>query len=237
MRNALAYFAIFALVVAALMLGLGLVAPSLLPDVQDRGQFVYLVLLLSLIGTGVFGSSRAHIGVALKQGLVWAGILLFLVALYSFRGDFSKIGKTVVAELVPARAQAVRDETPGGNGGAVALRKAADGHFWADGRVGKAHVRFMVDTGASTVALTALDARRAGLDLKALRYVVPVSTASGQVMAAPVTLKSVSIGGLKVNNVRALVMREGLGTSLLGMSYLGRLSRFEASRNQLILRR
>ena len=238
MRSALAYFAVFALVVAGLMLLLGLAAPGLLPDTRERGQFVYLVLLLSLIGTGVFGSSRARIGVALKQGLVWAGMLLFLVALYSYRQDFARIGKTVLAELVPARAQGLQqDASQSGNGGAVALRKAADGHFWADGRVGKAHVRFMVDTGASTVALTALDARRAGLDLKALHYVVPVSTASGQVMAAPVTLPSVSIGGLKVNNVKALVMQDGLGTSLLGMSYLGRLSRFEASRNQLILRR
>lgn len=238
MRSAFVYFAVFALVAAAMMLALGVFAPNLLPDDQERGQFVYLVLLLALIGTGVVGTSRARIGVALKQGLVWAGVLLFLVALYSFRQDFSQIGKTVMAELVPARAQTLGDETAQpGNGGAVALRKAADGHFWADGRVGKAHVRFMVDTGASTVALTALDARRAGLDLAALRYVVPVNTASGQVMAAPVTLKTVSVGGLKVNNVKALVMPRGLGTSLLGMSYLGRLSRFEASRNQLTLRR
>ncbi len=238
MRDALGFFAGFALIVAALMLGLGFFAPNLLPDTEDRGQFVFLIILLTLIASGVIGGSRARIGMALRHGFIWAGIFLLLVSLYAFREDFSYISKQVMAELMPSRAQPVIDESgTSPNGSAVAIRKAADGHFWAEGQVNKTHIRFMVDTGASAVALTLNDARRAGYRKRDLRYVVPVNTASGQVMAAPVTLKSLSIGGLRISNVDALVIAEGLDTSLLGMSYLGRLSRFEASRNQLILRR
>jgi aspartyl protease family protein len=86
------------------------------------------------------------------------------------------------------------------------------------------------------VALTATDAERLGLDLKGMAFDVPVRTASGEARAAAVKLDYVSVAGARVENVEALVVREGLTASLLGMSYLGRLSRFEATQSALILR-
>jgi len=100
-----------------------------------------------------------------------------------------------------------------------------------------AHVRFLVDTGASVVALTANDAQRAGVDMDALMFNAPVRTASGQSFAAHVRLASVSVGGVELHDVDAIVMPEGLSHSLLGMSFLGRLSRVEATPGSLILRR
>ncbi|PHS29329.1 MAG: hypothetical protein COA85_01275 [Robiginitomaculum sp.] len=238
MRNALGFFAIFALIVAALMLGIGVLAPNLLPSTEDRGQFVFLIILVTMISTGIFSGSRARLGLALRQGVIWIGIFLLLVTLFAFRQDFSFIGKKVMGELSPSRPQSVPDRgQTSTNGSAVAIRKASDGHFWAEGSVNTTHIRFMVDTGASKVALTLSDARRAGYKKEDLRFVVPVNTASGQVFAAPIQIETLSIGGLGVRNVDALVLAKGLDTSLLGMSYLGRLSRFEASRDQLILRR
>lgn len=119
----------------------------------------------------------------------------------------------------------------------AAVRKAADGHFWAEAQVDGRHVRFLVDTGASTVALTTADARRLGFEVGDLAFDQPVTTASGQTMGAAVTLDYVSVAGARIDDVEALVLQEGLEHSLLGMTYLGRLSRFEASRDALILRR
>jgi aspartyl protease family protein len=121
-------------------------------------------------------------------------------------------------------------------GGPASLVKAADGHFWAEATVNGRAVRFLVDTGATTVALTGPDAQRLGLDLEALDYNQPVTTASGTIRAALVELDYVSVAGARVEKVQALVLREGLSSSLLGMSYLGRLSRFEATPTALILR-
>lgn len=118
----------------------------------------------------------------------------------------------------------------------AAVRKSADGHFWAEATVNGAHVRFLVDTGATTVALTETDARRLGLDPAALDYSTAVRTAAGETRAAQVKLASVSVAGARVNDVEALVVRDGLTASLLGMSYLGRLSRFEASQSALVLK-
>jgi len=122
--------------------------------------------------------------------------------------------------------------------GSGAVAKAADGHFWADAQVsgrqgGQQQVRFLVDTGATAVALTQEDAEKLGIRASDLKYGHNVTTAGGQARAAAVTLASISINGAKLENVQALVVSDGLDVSLLGMSYLGRLTRFEATRDTL----
>ncbi|HEY5412847.1 MAG TPA: TIGR02281 family clan AA aspartic protease [Caulobacteraceae bacterium] len=128
------------------------------------------------------------------------------------------------------------DAGPPADGRAAEIAKSSDGHYWAEAQVNGQRVRFLVDTGATAVALTADDATRLGLDPKTLRYAYQVMTASGQARAAEVKLASISIAGARVNDVDALVIEHGLPASLLGMTYLGRLSRFEATKTALILR-
>jgi len=118
----------------------------------------------------------------------------------------------------------------------ASISKAADGHYWAEADVDGHAVHFLVDTGASAVALTVADAQRLGIDTSGLNYAYKVATANGQARAARITLASVSIAGARVDDVQAYVLDGGLETSLLGMTYLGRLSAFEATPNSLILR-
>ncbi len=117
------------------------------------------------------------------------------------------------------------------------IDKAADGHFWAVAQVNGRPLRVLVDTGASEVALTRADARRLGVEVAGLDYDKPVMTADGRMQAARVRLARVTVGDAEVRDVDALVVRRGLNTSLLGMSYLGRLSGFAADREGLTLRR
>jgi len=119
---------------------------------------------------------------------------------------------------------------------AASISKGPDGHFWAQADVNGHSVRFLVDTGATAVALTAADAQRLGFTPKDLNYNYSVTTANGQARAASIKLASVSVSGAQVADVDAFVIEKGLDTSLLGMTYLGRLSRFEATRQSLILR-
>lgn len=118
----------------------------------------------------------------------------------------------------------------------AAIAKASDGHYWAQGDVNGASIRFLVDTGASAVALTPADAQRLGFAPADLDYQQKVITASGETRAAVIRLDAVSVAGARVTDVEALVIEKGLDTSLLGMSYLGRLNRFEATQTSLILR-
>lgn len=131
---------------------------------------------------------------------------------------------------------AVSQNTPAsGDTRITAIPKSGDGHFWATALVNEKAVRFLIDTGATEVVLTPADARRLGYDASNLTYDQKVLTANGQTQAALVTLTTVGVGHSEVSNVDALVVKDGLSTSLLGMSYLGRLSRIEATPSSLVL--
>ena len=135
-----------------------------------------------------------------------------------------------VAQVAPAQ------PLPPAVGGEAQVTKAADGHYWAEGQVNGVNVRFLVDTGASAVALTPDDARKLGFEPQGLGYTYQVTTANGVARAARVKLDEVSVSGAEVRDVDAYVIENGLSTSLLGMTYLGRLSRFEATPTELVLR-
>jgi aspartyl protease family protein len=144
-------------------------------------------------------------------------------------------GEERTAQTATASAPQVGDGAPA-TGEAASVAKSPDGHYWAEAAVNGREVRFLVDTGASAVALTADDARRLGFDPATLNYSYQVTTANGPTRAAQVKLASVAIAGAQVQDVDAFVIEKGLQTSLLGMTYLGRLSQFEATRTALILR-
>lgn len=135
--------------------------------------------------------------------------------------------------IAPAHAPATVDAAPGQP---AQIARSADGHYWAEADIDGRAVRVLVDTGASVVALTRADAQRLGLRLSASDFTQTVETASGPVKAAPVELDHVAVAGARVTKVRALVVEKGLPHSLLGMSYLGRLSAFEARPTGLTLR-
>lgn len=141
-------------------------------------------------------------------------------------------GEVIVAPVAPAAAPV---ESPKASRPGQVVR-AADGHYWAEAVIDGRAVRVLVDTGASVVALTREDAHRLGLKLNPEDFRSTVHTASGPGRAARVTLDSVSVAGARVDRVEAMVVEKGLGQSLLGMSYLGRLSGFEATPASLTLR-
>lgn len=120
--------------------------------------------------------------------------------------------------------------------GSAELARGADGHWRAEARVNGRKVDVLVDTGATLVALTQEDARAAGIDTRNLRYSERVRTASGTARAATVTLERIQIGNVRVRDVEAMVIERGLSVSLLGMSFLSRLDRFDVRGQTLRLR-
>jgi aspartyl protease family protein len=95
---------------------------------------------------------------------------------------------------------------------------------------------FMIDTGASVIALTARDAAMLGIHPTESEYRAMVRTANGTVHAAPVTLDRVEIDDIVVHDVAAMVMPDGaLADNLLGLTFLSRLHKFEYSDGKLVL--
>ncbi len=123
------------------------------------------------------------------------------------------------------------------SGGRVTIKKnPRDRQFWTEARINNRTITMLVDTGASSVALTPADAKRAGIKLRKLDYNVPINTAGGQVMGARVTLKSVKVGSIRVKNVHGIVIPKGLSISLLGMSYLGEIEKIQVTSDAMVLK-
>ena len=118
----------------------------------------------------------------------------------------------------------------------VQIRAGAHGHYVARAEINGRPVDVLVDTGASIVALAFDDARQAGVLVRDSDYTQRVSTANGYARVAPVMLDRVSIGDITVRNVPAAVSEPGsLATTLLGMSFLGRLQRVDMRSGTLVL--
>ena len=118
------------------------------------------------------------------------------------------------------------------------MARRADGSFTLDGRVNDREARFIFDTGASAVVLTAEGAAALGFHPDGLSYTVPVLTANGRSLAAPVAIDSARHRPDRRTARRAPSSRSPgmLRENLLGMTFLDRLHSYEVRGNRLILR-
>src|SRR5207253_7142090 len=176
---------------------------------------------LSLIG--VIGDKAAVLALdggepkTVKVGQSWRGITV--LAVEKDRATVEMDGKKRVLE---------RGQYYSGGGAAGGRAKAtlsADprGHFFVDGAVNGVPVRFVVDTGATLVSLPRQDAERLGIDYRSGRRGTS-RTANGPAPVYLVKLDSVTVGGIELHSVDALVHEGGgLDQALLGMSFLNRL--------------
>ena len=115
------------------------------------------------------------------------------------------------------------------------LRRQRNGHFYVDATVNGRLVRFLVDTGASTVALTMEDAARIGEKVSPESFSVVGEGAGGAVRGDRLMIGSIEIEGKRVENIRGVVL-EGLGQSLLGQNYLSRMGSVEMIGDEMIIR-
>jgi len=192
-------------------------------------DIVQYALLLVLVGIGVALGWRLSASSALRMALGCSAIVAIGLIVYS--ADPSVEPKY----LAPAAAKST--QTAGTyEWGVVHLTAESTGHFFATGQVEGTDIDFIVDTGATLVALTYDDALNIGLPVHSLRFDASIKTANGQTWGAIVELADVTIGEITVRNVQAMVLDDGLDRSLLGMSFLNRLTSFEIARDKLTLR-
>ncbi len=111
------------------------------------------------------------------------------------------------------------------------------GHFVTEARLNGKRVEVLVDTGATAVAINESTAKRLGIRLKNEDFRYPVNTANGTIHVAAATIDEIRIGRVRVKNVRATVARDkSLNSTLLGMTFLKELKKFEIKNRELILK-
>lgn len=132
-----------------------------------------------------------------------------------------KVSETVASRQEPPESP----QKPAGGIRTLVLDASSNGHYlttvWINGRA----VDAVIDTGATTIALPEKVAAASGVIPRASDYTARTHTANGVVEAAPVDLREVRLGSIRLKNVRALVLPDGaLGVTLIGMTALSRLS-------------
>ena len=196
---------------------------------SDASSFSLKVVLALLAGVLVLGLLREKFSRVIDSALIWVVIVLALAVGYTYRFELHTTADRVLAELVPGHAA--------GRGNVVEVARGGGGNFSVMAQLNGTRINMVLDTGASSVVLTQDAARAVGLPIEVLAYTVTVETANGRTRAAPVTLDSVTIGGIVERAVPALIAQRGqLRTNLLGMSFLNRLESWEVRGDKLVMR-
>jgi aspartyl protease family protein len=164
--------------------------------------------------------------------IVLVAIVLVALSLYGV----SVLEETVVAPKTDKAATKVEPpKSPNTRNVRNVVIRSENGQFSTDGRVDGRPISFMVDTGASQIALRESEAARLGYRPHERDYVVKIHTANGEGRAAPIELDTVQVGDIIVRDVPALVVSDrALNVNLLGMSFLSRV-RWVHERGQLVL--
>jgi len=190
---------------------------------------------VSLIG--VIGDKAAVLAIdggnpkTVKVGQTWSGITV--VAVQKNQATVEIDGKRRVLQQGQGyRAAAAAPDSRA----SVTLAADARGHFVAEGLVNGNPVRFLLDTGATTVALPAAEAQRLGIDYRK-GQISFMQTANGATAAWRVRLDSVKVGDIELNGVDAAVLEGGLGIALLGMSFLNRVEMRRDGQTMVLTRR
>lgn len=168
----------------------------------------------------------------MRNIMIFAAIL---IGLGTYMAQMADRMSSASATSAPRTTVAVAAAAPAG-GRSLNIPRDGRGHFQTDGRIDGQRIGFMVDTGASVVALNESSAARFGLRPSRSEYNAIVSTANGTVKAARARIAMLDVGGLIVRDVDAMVLPdEALSENLLGLSFLSRLKRFEYANGQMVL--
>ena len=170
----------------------------------------------------------------MRNILIFAAILVGLGTFMAQMAD--RMTPATASATMPART-AVEPATVAQAGlRSLSIPRDSRGHFATEGRIDGQRIAFMVDTGASVVALNESSAARFGLRPLRGDYRATVTTANGMVKAAPTRIAMLEVGGLIVRDVDAMVLPdEALSENLLGLSFLSRLKRFEYANGKMVL--
>lgn len=160
-------------------------------------------------------------------------IVLVILEHYKF---FDRQTPRTDEQRATANMSAVAPSRLSARSGEYIINRANDGHFWVNAYVNGDEIRFMVDTGASFVVLSPDDAETLGFDFWDEDFSYRIRTATGEYAMAPIVIDEIEIGDdIRIFNVRGAVLNEGAEVSLLGLSFLNKLTSYQFSGDELIL--
>lgn len=185
---------------------------------SDRGADMLFYALLLILPLAGLIARRPPLGQTLKMALAWVGIFA--------------VGLLAVSQ---------RDRLPNlfsdqrVSGGETRIRQDADGHFYAEAEIDGLKRRMLIDSGATTTALSVGTAKALGLDLNGSPFAALIQTANGRVAADTARVKELSVGSIRMRDLGVVVSPAFGDTDVLGMNFLSRLASWHVDGQTLVM--
>ncbi len=190
-------------------------------------NLVFAIGALVLVASALF-SRRIGFGEIVRTALAWVAIFALFIVGFSYKTEILAVWNRVSGELTGSSDQMVAGET-------LRIRQSVDGHFWIDAKVNALPVRFLVDSGATTTAMTLRTAQAAGIDISSSPFPVILTTANGSVEAKRGTIQSLQIGPMTARDLPVVVAEEFGDSNVIGMNFLSELKSWRVEGGEMIL--
>jgi aspartyl protease family protein len=183
------------------------------------------VMMLVLVGSSL-AARRLNFGQTLRMALAWLAIFSVVFVLFLFRDEGKAVWNRATADIAGSRGTVT--------GSTLRIPMHDDGHFWVRGTVNGRETEFLVDSGATTTALSREFADAAGVDIDN-GFPVAINTANGTVQARRARIARLAVGPIAQEDARAVVGESFGDTNLLGMSFLSSLKSWKVEGRTLLL--
>ncbi|WP_323800557.1 retropepsin-like aspartic protease family protein [Parasphingorhabdus sp.] len=190
-------------------------------------NLVFAIGALVLVASALF-SRRIGFGELVRNILAWGAIFALFIVGFSYQREILAVWGRVSGEMTGANEQMVVGDT-------LRIRQSADGHFWVEAKVNTLPVRFLIDSGATTTAMTLRTAEQAGINISESPFPVVLVTANGSVEAQRGTIQSLQVGPMVAKDLPVVVAEEFGDSNVIGMNFLSKLGSWRVEGAEMVL--
>lgn len=196
-------------------------------NAEDGPSLIWGVVMIMLLVSSL-AARRLAAGQLAKMALAWIAIFVALFVVFSFRFELLSVWERVKSEF---------SGTAGQNyvGGAIAVKRQDDGHYWVRTQINGKDVDFMIDSGATTSAVNIKTAAEIGLSVDSGGYPIFIETANGRVKAYRGVAQTFQLGPLKLEDHKVVVSENFGDTNVLGMNFLDSMKSWKVENNVMTL--
>jgi aspartyl protease family protein len=227
-RGSVLRWLLFVAGVGGIVLALARAFPEGVQTQEQWSDVAYYAGFLALLAAGAF-RVRTSPARFLRHAAGWVAIGAVLALVFAYRDELAGVPQHLKLAFSTARPVVIGD-------GELVIPEDDHGAFEVIGKVNGQRVRFLIDTGATDTVLSPADARRLGLDTGTMRYEEESETANGKGYGAPFVARRLEVGPIRFDDFKVSVNQAPMSSSLLGLSFLNRLSSFEIRGRKLYLK-
>ncbi len=192
---------------------------------DDTGFYAAMMALMLILPLSALVARRLPIGSTLKMAAAWGAIFaVALLAVTAARRNGVRLAD------VPVALGLANEEV---SGSTLIIQRSPDGHFWTNVSINGHQQRMLIDSGATTSAISIDTARAAGVEVND-PFGVMLNTANGPMIARRATAAAFDVGPIRARNIE-LSVAPSFGAGMIGMNFLSSLKSWRVEGDRMIL--